>query len=116
MSSKISDLTEKLKHDKHYAESQISKNCNSHLLQRIIQLERNAVTNVRYHRSEKIETNPIPEGLRDKTLQENVCKALPLTGVNITPEQRHLAFGVFIVNFEHFSHLVLVFLLLTLTR
>ena len=32
-----------------------------------------------------------------------------------TPERRHWRFsGVFIVNFEHISHLVLVFLLLTL--
>ena len=34
-----------------------------------------------------------------------------------TPEQRHWRrSGVFIVNFEHISHLVLVFLLLTLSR
>ena len=38
--------------------------------------------------------------------------------VNImTPERRHWRrFGVFIVNSEHISHLVLVFLLLTLSR
>ena len=34
-----------------------------------------------------------------------------------TPERRHWRqFGVFIVNFEHISHLVLLFLLLTLSR
>ena len=34
-----------------------------------------------------------------------------------TPERRHLRrFGVFIVNFEHISHLAVVFLLLTLNR
>ena len=48
--SKLSELTERFndfvsKHDKVYSELQISRNCNSHLLQRIIQLERNAVTN-----------------------------------------------------------------------
>ena len=33
------------------------------------------------------------------------------------PEQRHwFRFGVFIVNFEHISHIVLVFLLPTLSR
>ena len=31
-----------------------------------------------------------------------------------TPERRRRRSGVFIVNFEHISHLVLVFLLLTL--
>ena len=33
-----------------------------------------------------------------------------------TPERRHRRSGVFLVNFEHISHLVLVFLLLTLSR
>ena len=34
-----------------------------------------------------------------------------------TPERRHLRrSGVFIINFEHISHLVLIFLLLTLKR
>ena len=34
-----------------------------------------------------------------------------------TPERRHCRrSGVFIVNFEHISHFVLVFLLLTLSR
>ena len=94
VSSKLSELTEKFnnfvsKHDKVYSELQISRNCNNHLLQRIIQLERNAVTNSQYHRRETIETNPVPESLGDKILEENVCKALSLTGVNVTPEQLH---------------------------
>ena len=38
-----------------------------------------------------------------------ICSKLTIK----TPERRH---GVFIVNFEHISHLVLVFLLLTLSR
>ena len=66
---------------------QISRNCNSHLLQRIIQLERNAVANSHYHRRETTEINPVPESLKDEILEENVCKALFLTGVNVTPEQ-----------------------------
>ena len=33
-----------------------------------------------------------------------------------TPEQRQRRSGVFIVNFEHISHLALVFLFLNLTR
>ena len=44
VSTKLSELTEKFndfvsKHDKIYSELQISRNCNNHLLQRIIQLE-----------------------------------------------------------------------------
>ena len=94
VSTKLSELTEKFndfvsKHDKIYPELQISRNCNNHLLQRIIQLERNAVTNSQYYRREIIEINPVPESLGDELLEENVCKALSLTGVNVTPEQLH---------------------------
>ena len=67
-SIKLSGLTEKFnnfvsKHDKVYSELQILRNCNNHLLQRIIQLERNAVTNSQNHRRETLETSPIPESL-----------------------------------------------------
>ena len=42
-----------------------------------------------------------------------ICSKLTIN----TPERRHWRrSGVFIVNFEHISHLVLVFLLLTLSR
>ena len=42
-----------------------------------------------------------------------ICSKLTIK----TPEQRHWRrSGVFIVNFEHISHLALVFLLLTLNR
>ena len=42
-----------------------------------------------------------------------ICSKLTI----ITPERRHWSrSGVFIVNLEHISHLVLVFLLLTLSR
>ena len=39
-----------------------------------------------------------------------ICSKLTIK----TPERRLASSGVFIVNFEHISHLVLVFLLLTL--
>ena len=38
-----------------------------------------------------------------------ICSKLTIK----TPEQRRRRSGVFILNFEHISHLVLVFLLLT---
>ena len=41
-----------------------------------------------------------------------ICSKLTIK----TPERRQRRSGVFIVNFEHISHLVLVFLLLTLSR
>ena len=92
-SSKLSDLTEKfddflLKDKKVYSELKISRNCNYHLLQRIIQLERNSqipVTNSQNHRRKAIQINSVPESLGDEILEKNVGKALLLTGVNVTP-------------------------------
>ena len=55
----------------------------------MIQLEKNAVKNSQYHRRETIKINPVPESLEDEILEENICKALSLTSVNVTPEQLH---------------------------
>ena len=95
MYHKTLDLTEKLndfssKYDKFYSELQISRNYDFHLLQRIIQLERNAVTNSQYHGRETIEINLVPESLQDKILEEDVCKALSLTGINVNSEQQQV--------------------------
>ena len=48
----------------------------THLLARIIQLERNAVTNSQYSRREAIELNPVPADITEDVLEENICKAL----------------------------------------
>ena len=58
---------------------------NSHLLTKIIQLERNAVTNSQYSRIEIIELNTMPADITEDVLEENTCKALLLTGVNVVP-------------------------------
>ena len=55
ISAKLTDLSERFnefisKYDKVYSELQQCKSFNSHLLTRIIQLERNAVTNSQYSR------------------------------------------------------------------
>ena len=51
--------------------------------------------------------------IRNTRTKCKICSKLTLK----TPERRHWRrSGVFIVNFEHISHLVLVFLLLTLNR
>ena len=62
---------------------------NSHLLTKIIQLERNAVTNSQYSRRETIELNPVPADITEDVLEENICKALSLTGVNVVPNDLH---------------------------
>ena len=74
------------KYDKVYSELQQCKSYNSHLLTRIIQLEHNAVTNSQYSRRETIELNPVPAEIHEDVLEDSICKALSLTGVNIVPE------------------------------
>ena len=78
------------KYDNVNSELQQSKKFNSHLLIRIIiQLERNAVTNSQYSRRETIELNPVPADITEDVLEENICKALSLTGVNIVLNDLH---------------------------
>ena len=65
INAKLTGLSEKLneftsKYDKVYSELQQCKSFNSHLLNKIIQLERNAVTNSQYNRIETIDVNPVP--------------------------------------------------------
>ena len=50
---------------------------------------------------------------RNTRTRSEICTKFTIT----TPERRHWRLSsVFIVNFEHISHLVLVFLLLTLSK
>ena len=94
INAKLTGLSEKLneftsKYDKVYSELQQCKSFNSHLLNRIIQLERNAVTNSQYSRRETIEVNPVPAEIQDDVLEASICKALSLTGVTVAPEDLH---------------------------
>ena len=67
------------------------KKINSHLLTTGIQLEGNAVASYQYSRRETIELNPVPADITEGALEENVCKALSLTGVNVVPKTYTLA-------------------------
>ena len=84
LSDRFNEFTSK--YDKVYSELQQCKSYNSHLLTRIIQLERNAVTNSQYSRRETIELNPVPAEIHEDVLEDSICKALSLTGVNVVPE------------------------------
>ena len=84
LSDKINEFT--CKYDKVYSELQQCKSFNSHLLSRIIQLERNAVTNSQYSIRETIEVNPVPAEIHVDVLETSVCKALSLTEVTVAPE------------------------------
>ena len=62
---KLSNLEEKFndflsKYDRVYSELQQCNKFNSNLLTRIIQQERNVVTNPQYSRRETIQQNPVP--------------------------------------------------------
>ena len=47
------------------------------------------VTNSQYSRQETIQLNPVPAEIHEDLLEESICKALSLTGVNIVPEDLH---------------------------
>ena len=49
-------------------------------------MERNAVTNSQYSRRETIELNPIPAEIYEDVLEDSICKALSLTGVDVVLE------------------------------
>ena len=94
INTKMSNLEERFnefvsKYDKVNSELQQCKEFNSHLMSRIIQLERNVVLDSQYSRRETIELNPVPADITEDTFEENVCKALSLTGVNAVPNDVH---------------------------
>ena len=64
----------------------IARNCNKLLTERVVQLERNAVTNAQYHRRESVEVNPVPPSISDEELEVNICKALSLAGHEVKPD------------------------------
>ena len=64
----------------------IARNCNRLLTKRVVQLERNAVTNAQYHRRESVEVNPVHPSINAEELEINICKALSLTGHEVKPD------------------------------
>ena len=58
----------------------IIRNYNRLLTARIVQLERNALTNAQYHWRESVEVNPILPSISNEELELNICKALSITG------------------------------------
>ena len=85
ISSKLSDLTSHFndflrRYEILNSELTVSKNCNRLLTERIVQLERNAVSNAQYHRRESLELNPVLASISDDVLENSVCRALFLTG------------------------------------
>ena len=77
------------KHEESKSYLLITKNCNTLLHQRIIQLERNAVNSAQYHRRQSQEVNPVPRDIGNNVLEETVCRAISLTGHEVTPGDLH---------------------------
>ena len=84
LNSRFEDFIKK--YDKLKSELLISKNCNSLLLKRITNLERNALNTAQYVRRETIEISPIPHSIPSADLENKVCQALSLTGTTVTPD------------------------------
>ena len=77
INAKLADLSDRFnefpsKYEKVYSELQQCKSYNSYLLTRIIQLERNAVTNSQCIRRETIELNPVPAEIHEDVLEDSI--------------------------------------------
>ena len=77
------------KHEELKSDLFIIKNCNTLLHQLIIQLERNAVKNTQYHRRESLKVNPVSRDIVDNVVEETVCRAISLTGLEVTLDDFH---------------------------
>ena len=78
------------KYDKVHSDLQQFKKFNPYLLTRIIQLECDTVNSSQYSRRETIELNPVSADITEDVLEENICKALSPTGVNVAPNDLHI--------------------------
>ena len=87
LSVKINEFTSK--YEKVCSVLQQCKSLNSHLLTRIIELERNTVTNSQYSRRETVKLNPVPAEIHKDSFEESIFKALSLTGVKVVLEYLH---------------------------
>ena len=91
ISSKLSDLTSRFddflrRYEILNSELTVSKSCNRLLTERIVQLERNVVSNAQYHHPESLQINPVTASIGDDVLKNIVCRALSLTGHEVKPD------------------------------
>ena len=56
------------------------------IIERIVQLERNVVSNAQYYYRESLEINPVPAFTGDDVLENRVGRALSLTGHEVKPD------------------------------
>ena len=81
-----------VKHEELKSDMLVTKNCNTLLHQRIIQLERNAVNHAHYQQRESLEIKKVPHDIEDNVLEETVCRAFSLTGHEVTTDDLHACY------------------------
>ena len=64
----------------------IARDCNRLFTKRVVEFQRNAVTNAEYHRRESVEVNPVAPSISDEELEVNICEALSLTRHEVKPD------------------------------
>ena len=52
-------------------------------------MEKNALSTAQYVRREIIKISPVPRSISDQNLEEQVCKALSLTGIKAEDKDLH---------------------------
>ena len=91
ISSKLSDLTSHFndflgRYEILNSELTVSKNCNCLLTEKIVQMQRNVISNAQYHCRESLEINLFPVSIRDDVLENGICRALSLTSHEVKPD------------------------------
>ena len=99
ITSKISDLTNRFddflrRFEVISSDLAITRNYNRLLTKRVVQSERNEVTNAQYHRRVSVEVNPIPPSINDEELELNISEALSLTGHEVKPNDLQACHGL----------------------
>ena len=88
---KLNDLSETFnefssKYNKVFWELLQCKISNFHQFSRNIHLERNAAIDSQYSRTETMELKPVHADVHVDVLEEIICNALSLAGVNVVPD------------------------------
>ena len=78
------------KYNEFHSELQVSTNCSNLLRNRVIVLGKNALSTAQYVRGEITEISSVPGLISDQNFEEQVCKALPLTGIKVEDKDLHV--------------------------
>ena len=78
------------KYNEFHSELQVSTNCSNLLRNRVIVLGKNALSTAQYVRGEITEISPVSGLISNQNFEEQVCKALPLTGIKVEDKDLHV--------------------------